>query len=109
MNKLFTHTAIIKSLCFLLILLVSTIATATQTDAEIRNYSQEDIAIEYRFITIGGEIQWKPIGSIPSKSAKVFRNITIGSVIRARSDKQSQEFTINSPPSGKTQVVLKIR
>lgn len=97
------------ALSFLLYASISTNAIAGQTDAEIRNYSQEDIAIEYRLVTLGGEITWKPIGTIPKRSAKVFRNITIGSVIRAKGDKVEQQFTINSPPGGKNQVVLKVK
>ena len=96
-------------LCFLVFVSTPVLLMASETDAEIRNYSEGDIRIEYRLVTIGGQIEWKPIGSIPKRSAKVFRNITIGSVIRAQGDNLSREFTINSPPSGKNQVVLKVR
>jgi len=98
-----------KVLSYLILLFFSSILLAGQTDAEIRNYSEQEIAIEYRVVTIGGQVKWEPIGSIPKKSAKIFRNITIGSVIRAKGNNLAKEFTINSPPSGKNQVVLKVK
>ena len=84
-------------------------AFAGQTDAEIQNYTREPVVIEFRQVKIGGEVQWKPIGKISQRSARVFRNVTIGSVIRAKSgSKVIQEFTINSPPVGSNSVVLKV-
>ena len=99
----------IQILCFLIILTSSVVLAAAQTDAEIQNYSKENITIEYRLVTIGGDVKWKPIGKIPKGTARLVRNLTIGSVIRAKGDRVSQEFTIGSPPPGKNQVVISVR
>lgn len=98
------------AICLALLLSpVILIAGAPVTDATIQNYSRENVTIEYRMVTIGGQIKWKPIGNISQGTARVFRNLTIGSVIRAKGNRVTQEFTINSPPGGENQVVLKIQ
>jgi hypothetical protein len=84
-------------------------AGAPQTDAEIQNYSRENITIEYRMVTIGGKVKWKPIGEISTGTARIFRNLTIGSVIRAKGERVTQEFTISSPPGGENQIVLRVQ
>ena len=99
----------VQIFCLLMILMSSVALAASQTDAEIQNYSKENITIEYRLVTIGGDVKWKPIGKISKGTARIVRNLTIGSVIRAKGDRVSQEFTIVSPPPGKTQVVISVR
>ena len=84
-------------------------AGAPTTDATIQNYSKENVSIEYRLVTIGGQVKWKPIGKVSKGTARIFRNLTIGSVIRAKGERVTQEFTIVTPPGGESQVVLKIR
>ena len=86
------------------------LALAGQTDAEIQNYTREPVVIEFRQVKLGGEVQWKPIGKVSQRSVRIFRNVTIGSVIRAKTgSKVVGEFTINSPPAGSNTVVLTVK
>lgn len=104
----------IKLSNFIIIALMLTctcpLALAGQTDAQIQNYTREPVVIEFRQVKIGGEVQWKPVGKVSQRSARIFRNVTIGSVIRAKAgSKVLGEFTINSPPVGSNTVVLTVK
>lgn len=90
--------------------IICPLALAGQIDAQIQNYAGEPVVIEFRQVKIGGEVQWKPIGKVSQRSARIFRNVTIGSVIRAKAgSKVLGEFTINRPPVGSNIVVLTVK
>ena len=100
-----------RSLYFLALLLLSMSSLAGgKTDANIQNYSNSTITIEYRILTVGGKIRWKNLGTIDSRSGKIFPQLTIGSVLRAKSgSKILGKYKVKSPSPGKNQVVFKVR
>lgn len=105
------ETLVSRSLIFLFILLLPIACLAAgKTDANIQNYSNSTITIEYRILTVSGNVQWKNLGTIDRRSGKIFPQLTIGSVLRAKSgSKIVGKFKVKSPSPGKNQVVLKVR
>ena len=105
-NKLFTKAVLLCSL----LLLSNTSFAAAKTTAEVRNYSKDILTIEYRKVNLLGKVNWVRIGKISSKKSRSFRNITIGSVIRAKSgDKVVEVFKINAPRPNEKRVVLSVK
>lgn len=83
---------------------------AGKTDANIQNYSNGNITIEYRILTVSGNVRWRNLGTVNRRSGKIFPQLTIGSVLRAKSGSRILgEYTVSSPAPGKNQVVLKVR
>ncbi|MGD8640282.1 MAG: hypothetical protein PVG89_06630 [Gammaproteobacteria bacterium] len=83
---------------------------AAKTDAEIRNYTAHELTIEFKKVDLKGHVNWVPIGTISSKSSRVIRNLTIGSVLRAKHgntviDKQK----VDSPSRDAKYTVINIR
>lgn len=114
MNKTTKNTnkkLLVQSVFIWLLMISPAFLYAGQTaDAQILNYSNSDITIEYREVSLGGTISWVRIGDISKKKARLFRNITIGSVLRAKSGSTVvKQFTVESPSKGSNKVVISVR
>jgi len=108
-NKKYKLIIQLMALCMLLSL-SSVLFAAAKTTAEVRNYSKENVIIEYRKVNLLGKVQWVKIGDISSRRSRTFRNITIGSVIRAKSgSKVLQKFKIGAPSGNEKKVVLSVQ
>lgn len=85
------------------------IYAAAQTDTQIRNYSATDLSIEYKKVDLKGNISWIPIGNVSSKRSRMFRNVTIGSVLRAVKNNQVvEEFTVDAPQADNKFTIVSI-
>lgn len=97
------------ALTLIMILGITVAIAAAQTNAEIKNYSTENITIEYKEVSLTGDVSWNTLGDVSTRKSRVFRNITIGSVLRAKAGtKVLQEFSVNAPPTGADKVVLSV-
>lgn len=104
------HLKILRIVALLVLLAPWQLFGAAQTDTEIRNYSNKDLTIEYREVDLKGNVNWVPIGTISKKSLRMFRNITIGSVLRAKHDNRViDNFVVRSPPSNSSHTIINIR
>jgi hypothetical protein len=92
------------------ILMSSASYASAQTDAEVRNYTDQAISIEYKLVTLTGNVTWNLIGKVSSKRSRLFRKVTIGSVLRAKTGTEViQEFTVSSPDKNTNKTILTVR
>ncbi|MGD8567313.1 MAG: hypothetical protein PVJ39_04460 [Gammaproteobacteria bacterium] len=103
-------TRILQITALLVLLAPAQLFGAAQTDTEIRNYSSKDLTIEYKEVNLKGGVTWVPIGTISKRNSRMFRNITIGSVLRAKHNNQViEKFIVRSPPSNSSHTIIDIR
>lgn len=106
LNKLFTYLLI--GLTLLINSAQLAAAEAAEVDTEVRNYLGENVAIEFKILTATGRVSWERVGEVNKKSARIFRRVTIGSVLRARTISGNQvlsQYTIKQPKSGGLYIV----
>jgi hypothetical protein len=71
------------SVLFLLMLFASSVLAQARTDVTIKNFRDQNIAIQIKQVKLNGDVDWAEIGTITRKHARTFSNITIGSLLRA--------------------------